>query len=246
MDDHQNFNGSPQRYARIAGILYLVIIAGGIFGELFVRGKLVAPENAAATAGNIAAHQLLWRLGIAADLLMHICDIPLTLIFFVLLRPVNRNLALLALLFNITQTAVLVANKLNLLTPLFLTGDAGYLKVFDLQQLHALGYLSIKTHGYGFSIGLIFFGCACLVYGYLIFRSGYLPRVLGVLMQIAGVCYLTDSFAEIIAPAFADAISPAILLPCFIAELSLCLWLLVKGVDLVKWNNRNLVAANTA
>jgi len=111
---------------------------------------------------------------------MHGCDVPLMLIFYVLLRPVNGNLALLAVLFNLTQTAVLVANKLNLLLPIFLLGDAEYLKAFTPEQLQALSYVSLRTHDNGFAVGLVFFGAACLLVGYLIIRSGYLPRTFGV------------------------------------------------------------------
>jgi hypothetical protein len=142
---------------------------------------------------------------------------------------------LLAVLFNMMQTAVLVANKLSLLFALFLLGDANYLKVFEPSQLHALAYLSVKLHGYGFGVGLIFFGCECLVLGYLILRSGYLPKILGVLMQIAGLCYLVNSFALLLAPALAQRLFPAILVPPFLGELALCLWLLAKGVNVAKW-----------
>lgn len=221
--------------ARIGGLLYLVIIVMGLFGEMFVRGKLVVSGDAAATADNIAAHPFLWRLGIAGDLVMHICDIGLVLVFYLLLRPVNKNLALLAVLFNVVQTAVLVTNKLSLLTPLFLSGNAEYLRAFDPAQLQAMGYLAIKSHGYGFGFGLIFFGIECLILGYLIFRSGYLPRMLGILMQVAGLCYLVNSFALILDPPFADMLFPAILLPAFVAELSMCVWMIVKGVDMGKW-----------
>src|SRR6476661_8632054 len=103
---------SPKKYARIGGILYLIIIVAGTLGELFVRGKLIVSGDPVATANNIAASPLLWRIGIAGDLLMHVCDVPLMMILYVLLRPVNKNLALLNLLFNLVQTAVLVANKL--------------------------------------------------------------------------------------------------------------------------------------
>ncbi|MBI3401549.1 MAG: DUF4386 domain-containing protein [Acidobacteria bacterium] len=229
---------SPQFYARIGGVLYLTIIVAGIFGELFVRGTLVVSGDATATANNIVASPLLWRMGIAGDLIMHVCDVPLMLIFYLLLRPVSKTLALLAVLFNLIQTAVLVANKLSLLAALFLLGSGDYLKAFEQHQLNALMYISIKLDGYGFGIGLIFFGCECLVIGYLIFGSGYLPKILGVLMQIAGLCYLTNSFALLLAPAFANMLFPAILLPAFIGELSLCLWLLVKGVNLPKWEER--------
>jgi hypothetical protein len=236
MSTNHTIETSPQVYARIGGLLYLVIIAGGFFAEMFVRGKLVVAGDVTATANNIAAHELLWRIGIACDLVMHVCDIPLMLIIYLLLRPVNKNIALLALLFNLVQTAVLVANKLNLLTALFMITGAGNLKALPPDQLHTLASLAIRLHGYGFGVGLIFFGFVCLINGYLIFRSGYFPKTIGVLMQIAGLCYLTNSFALIIAPKLADVLFPAILLPALIAELSLCLWLLVKGVNMAKWN----------
>jgi hypothetical protein len=223
---------SPQRYARLAGFLYLAIIVLGGFGELFVRGTLVVSGDAAATADNILHSPFLWRAGIAGDLLMHVFDVPVILILYFLLRPVSRSLALLATLINLVQTAVLVANKLNLLLPLFLLEDAGHLKSFSAEQLHALSYLAIKAHGVGFGIGLIFFGVACLVRGYLIFRSGYFPRPLGVLVFVAGLSYLTNSFALLLAPSIAALIFPGVLIPAFVGELSFCLWLIVKGVDL--------------
>lgn len=229
---------SPQVYARVGGLLYLVIIVAGALGELFVRGTLVVSGDAASTAGRILASESLWRLGIVGDLVMHLCDVVVMWAIYVLLRPVSRNLALLTLLFNLVQTAVLVANKLNLLVPLFLLGDAAYLKAFDTAQLQAWSYIAVKMHDYGFGIGLIFFGFVCLVEGYLIRRSRYLPSLLGVLMQIAGACYLVNSFALLLAPAFAGRIFPVILVPCFIAELALALWLLVKGVNMDEWNKR--------
>lgn len=231
---------SPQRYARIAGVLYLLIIAAGIFGEIFVRGQLIVSGDATATANQIMAAPLLWRFGIAGDIIMHLCDIPVMLVFYVLLRPVHRNLALAAMLFNLIQTAVLVVNKLTLVVPLFLLENTDYLQAFEPTQLHALAYLLLKTHNYGFGIGLIFFGFTCLVNGYLIFRSGYLPRIFGVLMQLAGLSYLVNSFALLLAPTFATLISPAILLPPFVGELSFCLWLLLKGVNVEQWQKRVL------
>ena len=135
---------SPRVYARVGGVLYLIIIIAGATGEVFVRGSSVVSGNAASTAHNIMASPSLWRAGIAGDLVMHVCDVPLMVIFYVLLRPVSGNLALLALLFNLTQTAVLVANKLNLLLPIFLLGDAEYLKAFTPEQLQALSYVPFE------------------------------------------------------------------------------------------------------
>jgi hypothetical protein len=235
----------PQAYARTGGALYLIIIAVGMFGELLTRGPIIVSGDAAATASHITHSLSLWRAGIAGDILMHMCDIGVMLVFYVLLSPVSRNIALFALLSNLVQTSVLVANKLNLLIPTFLLGDAEYLKAFTPQQLHALAYVSLKTHEYGFGLGLIFFGMTCIALGYLIFRSGYLPKVLGAGMQLAGVCYLINSFVQILVPALAPRLSPAILLPPFIAELSTALWLLVKGVNLSKWQDRQNAIAGS-
>ena len=229
---------SPKTLARIGGALYVFIIVAGIFAELFVRGALIVSGNAAATAANVAAHEGLWRLGIAGDLAMHVADLPLLVILYVLMRPVNRDLALLVVLFDAVQSAVLVASKMNLLTPLFTGGDAAYLKAFTPEQLEALSYLSMRMDSHGFGFGLIFFGCGCLVLGWLIRRSGYLPWIIGALIQLAGACYLVNSFALILAPSLAGALFPAIMLPPLVAETSLALWLLVKGVDVPRWHAR--------
>jgi hypothetical protein len=226
---------SPQRYARIAGAFYLVIFIAGLFGEMFVRAKIVVSGDAAATAHNLLASTTLWRMGIAGDVIMHLCDIPVMLCLYVLLRVVNRRLALLSVLFNLVQTAVLVGIKLFLLLPLFILGGAAYMNAFTPDQQIALAYLSIKLHGYGFGLGLFFFAGTCLTEGYLIWRSGFLPRVLGVGMGIAGACYLINSFALILAPALQDRLFPAIMLPVMLAELSLALWLLIRGVNAAKW-----------
>lgn len=229
---------SPQTYARVAGILYLVIIVAGALGELFVRGTLVVSGDAAATAHRIIASESLWRFGIVGDLVMHVCDVFVMWALYMLLRPVNRNLALLNLLLNLIQTSVLVANKSLLLVPLFLLGDAPYLKSLDPAQLQAWSYVAIRLHENGFAIGLIFFGCVCLVEGYLIRTSRYLPSLIGMLMQVAGICYLINSLALLLAPSIAARLFPAILMPCLVAELSLALWLTLKGVKMDAWNSR--------
>ena len=232
------FEQSPQRYARWAGVLYLIIIALGLFGEVLVRGTLVVSGDATATFANISREPLLWRAGIAGDLLMHVLDIPTIWFLYLLLKPVSHRLALLATLFNLIQTAVLVVNKLTLLFPLFLLEDLSYLNVFSAPQLHALSQLAIKAHGYGFAIGLIFFGFACLVRGYLIFESDYFPKVLGVLLLAAGLCYGANSFALLLAPSVAALIFPAVLLPAFLGEPALAVWLVVKGVEEKNWSQK--------
>jgi len=237
MTDH-TVNSSPKLCARIGGALYLIIIVIGLFGEAFVRDRLIVSGDAAATAANIMSHESLWRFHIAAELFLLICAVALLLILYALLRPVSRDLALLAVFINLVSIGIEAATTLYLLQALFPLGNAGYLKAFTREQFYAMASLSLKSHGYGFSVSLLFFGCFCLIVGYLIFRSGYLPKTIGVLMQIAGLSYLTNSFALILSPAFANRLFPAILLPAFVGEASLCLWLLVKGVNVPKWQKQ--------
>ncbi len=229
---------SPQTYARMGGVLYSIIIIAGLVDETFVRGSLIVPGDAAATADNIMGSELLFRAGIVGDLIMHVCDVPLTLILYVLLRPVSKDLSLLAAIFSLLQTAVLVANKLNLVMALLVVGGADVRSAFDQHQIQSLVSLSLRLHEYGFGIGLIFFGVSCLIVGYLTYQSNYFPKALGVLHAIAGLCYLVNSFALLLAPALADKMFPAILAPAFVGELAMCLWLLIKGVDVLKWDER--------
>jgi len=226
---------SIKNTARTAGLLYLVIIAAGMFGVLFVRGRLIVAGDPAATAHQIAGHESLWRAGIAGDLVMHLCDIPVMLIIYVLLRPAGRRLALLALLFNIVQTAVLAANKLNLVAALLPLSNQAYLKAVDPQILYTQSYLAIRLHDIGFGAGLLFFGMTLLVNGYLIRKSTYLPKVIGTLLQVAGFSYLAANFGLLLAPQFFAPLSVWLMLPCFLAELSFALWLVFKGVNEEKW-----------
>lgn len=236
---NSSFERSPQRYVRLAGVLYLAIIALGLYGEVAVRGRLLIAGDPAATAAAIAGSPLLWRSGIVGDLAMQALDIPVMVLFYLLFRPVNAGLNLSATLLNLIQTAVLVANKMTLLLPLLLLGGAGYLsRAFAPEQLQALAYLSASAHGYGFGIGLIFFGLACLLRGHLMVTSGYFPKLLGRLIQLAGLCYLINSIALLLAPAFARLIFPTILLPAFVAELGLSLWMIIKGVNAEAWARR--------
>jgi len=224
-------------------VLYLIVIVIGIFTELLVRGKLTVSGDATATANNITASPLLWRTSIVADVILLVCAVTQALLFYVLLKPVNKNLALLAVLFNLVECAIDGVNKLNLVAALFLSGSADYLKAFEPRQLHALAYLSLRLHAYGYAVSLIFFGFVCLILGYLLFRSGYFPRTLGVLMTITGLSYLTISFTQILAPTFAGTIFPIMAVPAFIGELSLCLWLIAKGVNVAKWNEKARLAS---
>lgn len=228
----------PQRYARTGGGLYLAIIVLGAFAEGFVTNRLIVSGDAATTAANILASPELWRLGVAGDFIVVLCAVPLLWIEYLLLRPVSKNLVLLAVLFNLVSLAVEAISKLFLLVVMPTLASADYLRAFEPQQLQIIANLALRSHDIAFNIALIFFGFTCLVNGYLIFRSGYLPKLIGILMQIAGLSYLTACFAALFAPAFADMITPAVLIPPLIGESSFCLWLLVKGVNIAKWNER--------
>jgi hypothetical protein len=230
---------SPQPYARIGGILYLFIIVAALFGEVFVRGRLIVPGAAAATAKNILGSETLFRVGLAGEMLTCVCDIALAMILYVLLKPVSRNLALLAAFFRLTFVGIYSVAKLFEIAALVVLSRADYLKAFEPQQLHALAYMSLSVHGYGYGASLLFFGFCCVLFGYLIHKSEYLPGVIGVLLVIGGLGYVVFSLAQILAPAFAARLLfPWLLLPAFPAELGLCVWLIVKGVNVPKWEKR--------
>ena len=235
---HGRTAASPRVLARFGGALYLVIIAIGIFGEAFVRGRLIVPDDPVATAARIRAAEPLWRFHIATELLLLVCAVIVLWVLFVLLRPAGRDLAVLAVFFNLIAIGIEATITLDLLRVLFPLGNAGYLRAFTPAQVDVLARLSLRSHAHGFGVSLLFFGCFCIVIGILIYRSGYLPKAIGVLMQIAGVCYVTNTIVLIVAPALADRLFPTILLPSFVAELSFALWLLFRGVNVAQWNER--------
>jgi hypothetical protein len=229
---------SPQRYARVGGALYLVIIVTALFAEAFVRGRLIVSGNAAATAANIMGSQALFRLGLASDMLNCVLDVALAVILYALLKPIDRNLALLAALLRVAADAILAFAGLFQMAAILILGGADHLRAFAPAQLQSLAYLSLGLHGEGYGISLIFFGLGCGILGYLVYRSSYLPRFLGVLLVVSGIGYLFNSFAGIISPPLAASAFPWTLLPAFFSELALGLWLLLKGVDVAKWEAR--------
>jgi hypothetical protein len=229
---------SPQQLARIAGGLYLIIIVGGFFAIGYVPAAIVVSGDAAATAHNIQAHELLYRLGLVAHIIVLVCNIPLALIFYDLFKVVNRRLSLLVVFFTLVGTAVEGANLLNQFAPLLLLGGGHYLSVFTTEQLQALAYMPLDSQAISYNIQQVIYAGYLLAAGYLVFRSSFLPRVIGVLLAIGGLCYLTYSFADFLAPGFAAHLVPYIQLPSGLAELSLCLWLLVMGVNVSRWEKQ--------
>ena len=243
--EHRTIETAPQVYARVGGCLYLVIIVAGGFAEGFVRNRLVIFGDADATARNIAASPALWHLSIAAELLTVFLALALALVEYGLLKPVNRYIASLALGTNLVSITLEAVNKILLLVASSILASGSSFDAFRPEQRDALAYLVLKAHGVGFHVSLLVFGVVCLLLGYLLFKSGYFPKVLGILLQIAGAGYLTASISALFFPSFEDLLFPYILIPPFIGELSLCLWLLVKGVDLPKWRQR-IDAASSA
>jgi hypothetical protein len=230
---------SPAAYARLAGGLYLAIIVIGVASEAFVRDGLVVSGDATATALNIAAAETLWRASVAGQVAYLALALVVTLILYTLLRRVSRPVAQLAVMFNVVAIAVETVVRLLLIAPLVLTGPGQALAAIPVDQRHALAYFFLRMHDYGFGLSLLFFGGVCLAWGWLIRKSGFMPAAIGWLMQLAGACYLVNSFAVLLSPRLAGMLFPAILLPAFIGELALCLWLLGRGLDAAQWRLRD-------
>lgn len=230
---------SPQLYARTIGVLYLIVIVVGFFAYGYVPGKLVAAD-VTVTAHNILAHELLWRTGIVAGLIVVVCAVPQLLLEYLLLRPVQRNVAVLAVLFNVISLVIESLSGLGHIAALGIAAGRDSLQSVAPHQLPAWASLAVDVHDADLNISFLFFGCVCLLYGYLIFRSSFLPRFLGVLMTLAGLCYAGNSilvFLDVHALA-AFGVS-LLLLPAGLSELTLCLWLLIIGVDVPKWHLQN-------
>lgn len=229
---------SPQLYARSIGVLYLIVIVLGFFAYGYVPGKLVTAD-VATTADNILAHAFLWRTGVVAALVMVACAVPQLLLEYLLLRPVQRALALLAVLFNAISLGIESLSNVGYLAALSLVSGQGALGGVGHHQVQAWASLAIDLHDADLNISFLFFGCVCLLYGYLIYRSTFLPRFLGVLMTLAGLCYASNSILVFLdLHVLPTAGIPVLLAPAGLSELILCLWLLILGVDAPKWQLR--------
>ncbi len=234
---------SPAALARTAAVLGWVDLVATTFAVIFVGGKLVVAGDAAATATNIVAHQTLYRLGAAAWLIALPADAAGAMIFYELLKPVGRRLAMLLAFFRLMFVAVMASNSLNLFAPLSLLQGRPYLSVFRTDQLQALALVAQSAFATGFGISMVFWGFHIILMGWLILRSAFLPRGLGALLVIGGVCYLINSFAGFLAPSFASALGYYIMVPGGAAEILLLLWLLVMGVNVERWKEQATVRA---
>jgi Domain of unknown function (DUF4386) len=219
------------RQARIAGLCYLLVIAGGLFAEGLARGSLIVPGDAAATARAITADEALWRWGLAVHLLYLVPAIVMNVIVCGLFKAVGPTLARLALVFSIAGVTVEAASLLQLYLPLALVEEGGALATLGEGERQALSYLAIRLFSTGFGFALLLFANFCVLIGALILRSRLVPRAIGAMMIAAGACYLVSTLASILSPELSDLLFPWILLPPFLGELSLALWLAVKGVE---------------
>lgn len=221
---------SPRGKARLAGAFYLVTILAGVFAQGFVSGSLVVSGDAAATAANIRTHESLFRLGYAVYLVETACQITMTVLFYDLLKPVSKGVSLLAATFGLVGCTIKVLGRLFFFAPLLVLGSAPYLSAFDANQLQALAFLLLRVNHQAETMAMVFFGFYALVKGYLVFRSTFLPRILGVLSAVGGLGWLAYLYEPL-----AARLLPFILAASFVGAASNILWLLVFGVNEQRW-----------
>ena len=234
---------SPRQLARIAGGLYLLNIVAGFIAIGLVPAILFVEGDVAATLRNIQANELLYRLSLAAHMIPILSNVPLVVILYDLLKGVNRRLALMMVFYSIVGTAVESANLLHQFTPLVLLDGAQGLHALTAAQMQALAYAPLRLQTFGYDVQQVIYAGYLLAAGYLVFRSTFLPRVIGVLLVIGALSYLIYSFASFISPEFAARLVPYIQLPSLVGEGSLCLVLLVIGVNVQRWKGQASGAA---
>ena len=230
---------SPLVRARVAGALYLIANIFAPFTLLYLPSRFIERGDPAATASNIIASESLFRLGIVGNLFTFIANIFLALALYQLLKVVNKNMASLMVILFLVGVPIAMLNELTQLAVLQLLSSAGYLKASPTDQLQALAYLLLRLHDQGLLIAHIFFGLWLLPMGYLVFKSGFIPKIVGVLLVIAGVGYVIQSFATFL------GYNVNIILFTGLGELVFLLWLLIKGVNVEQWKKRALEGALT-
>ena len=232
---------SIQMTARIAAILTLLIVVLAPFSMLYIPSTLIVPGDAATTASNIMASQGLFRAGMVSDSIVFLIEIVLTVLLYVLIRPVSKTLSLAAAFSRLAMTVIQGINLLNYFIVLFLLSGAGYLTVFAPDQLQALALLFLTAHENVVLIWGLFFGLHLLMFGYLVYKSGYLPKFLGVLLLIVALCYLIQDFGNMLFPEY-KALFTSIGSLAFL-EIAFPLWLLIKGVNVEEWEKRSAESA---
>jgi hypothetical protein len=216
---------SLARYARVAGIAMLLTIIFGALGEAYIPGKLIVKGDAAATAANILTHPMLFRMGFATYLVEGICDIALCVIFYVLLKPVNRNLALISAFFGIASMITFAIAMAAYFASSFVLVETSGMGSFTPDQRNAMALLCMRISAMIATLFLCLYGIATTIRGYLIMRSGYFPRVFGVLFIIGGIGFFLRTWTYILVPAYS---SELLLIPMALAGIPFMLWLLVR------------------
>ena len=219
---------STKQTARIAGVLYLVNGVTGFFGIIYVPSRLIVSNNAAATASNILASERLFRLGIVSEMICAAEFIFLVWALYRLLGGVNKTQAWLMVSLGLVFVPFMLVNTLNEIAALTLLRGGDFLSVFDKRQLEAMAMLFLDLHRYGYVVGWIL-GLWLFPFGALVFRSGFLPRILGVLLIAAGFGYLADSLTPLLLPSYEGVVSRIANIPLTLGEPAIILWLLIRG-----------------
>jgi hypothetical protein len=229
---------SPSVKARLAGVFQLLEGLAATYGQVIVLGKVVVDGNAAATAANILGHQRLFWLGFVLSLIGVAFHIAWAFLMYELLKPVNKSLSLLAVFVILVGCAIQALVSLLYLAPLLILQSGSSVSAFTPEQLEALALLFLKLNQYAFNIDLVFYGIWCVLTGYLIFRSTFLPRILGVLLAIGGLGYVTYLYPPLANYLFVPYIAAAAAL----GEIPLELWLIVRGVNGQRWKEEAIAA----
>ena len=223
----------PKRLARMTGLLYIVLIATAAFAQGYVSERLHVPGDAGATAANILANKGLIRAGYAFYMIEMACDMTIAALLYVLLRPVSRAVALVGTVLSLAGSVFKTFARVFFLLPLFVLGGTTALVAFSPEQREALALLALRINDQGAAMAMVFFGFAALVKGYLILRSGFWPRALGVLSILGGLGWLSYLYAPLLSRVFPYVMG--------IGLLGLAVhvfWLLVFGVDEKRWRER--------
>ena len=235
-----NENMNRNKTARIAGLLYTLMIPIGMFGVMYARATFLVAGDAEATAKNILANIGMFRLSIVTALIGAILAIFIVLSLYRLLKPVNRSLASLMVIFMLVSVPLSMLNELNYYAVLQLVSGADYLKIYPAAELEALALMLFELHEYGIIIVSLFWGLWLLPMGSLVIKSGFIPKILGVFLLIAGVVYLIDSFAKLLLPDYSTTAIATMMTTLLFLEILFPLWLLVKGVDVEQQNTYTL------
>jgi Domain of unknown function (DUF4386) len=234
MTNKERFS-SPQKTARVAAFVFLIIFFLGMSTELFFRPGIIVSGDAAATVKNITASEALFRLSVVSDLIRQMFLMLLPLVLYKLLKSVNKNIASLMVIFALVSVPISMLNELNHFAVLLLSSGAGNLTAFKADQLNALVMFFLELHKYGTFIPQVL-SFWVLLLGYLVLKSGFLPRILGILLMLGGLCYTVPAIIFFLFPSF-DALILGLF--AFIEELIFYLWLLIKGVNVKEWEKRD-------